>query len=207
MRDLDLVVKLEKNKLATDANGNCWVYLLEIQISPSETLYLTNNHASVPHNSIVYTAFPFVVGEMTEDGKGNLSSISLTVDNTTLEVSRWLELNDGASFKRVVLTKFLIYDDGLSITGAAAVTETFRVSTVAENEKACVFTLGQEDLLKLDVPRETFNRRRCPFEYKGPRCKYAGILENCDKTLRGRDGCEAHDNVENFGGFPGVPIQ
>jgi phage-related protein len=177
-----------------------WAYLLEVYISASETIYLHNiAGASITYSSVAYTPYPFVVGEQTEDGNGNLSSVTVTVDNTTGEVGRWLEINDGASFKKVTLRKYHY------TLGIAALTEIFRVSTVAVNEKVAVFTLGHEDLLKLDAPRETFNRRRCPFEYKGPRCKYLGLLAICDKTLRGRDGCEAHDNVANYGGQPGIP--
>lgn len=43
---------------------------------------------------------------------------------------------------------------------------------------------------------------RCHFKFKEPRCGYVGPETDCDKTS---EACAERFNLENFGGFPGIP--
>lgn len=43
---------------------------------------------------------------------------------------------------------------------------------------------------------------RCRYEFKDERCQYPGPFDDCDKTP---EACRERGNIENFGGFPGLP--
>ncbi|MFP3422090.1 hypothetical protein R0K19_22225, partial [Bacillus sp. SIMBA_161] len=66
------------------------------------------------------------------------------------------------------------------------------------------FVLGMENPLSLRLPRRMQRRDRCQWQYKGPECKYTGGLKSCDYSLQGPNGCSAHNNEENYAGFPGI---
>jgi hypothetical protein len=40
-----------------------------------------------------------------------------------------------------------------------------------------------------------------PLQMPGPN---TGIMPSCDLSLQGPNGCAAHNNTQNFGGFPGL---
>ena len=66
------------------------------------------------------------------------------------------------------------------------------------------WTLGSENALALPFPRFKQRRDRCRFRYKDQDCGYSGGLATCDLSLDGSNGCTAHSNEINFGGFPGI---
>jgi phage-related protein len=74
----------------------------------------------------------------------------------------------------------------------------------AETDRQISFTLGSPNLLSDSFPRRRQTRDFCQWAYKGPQCKYAGPLSSCSRTLQGDNGCAAHENTKNFGGFPGI---
>jgi phage-related protein len=82
--------------------------------------------------------------------------------------------------------------------------EEFRVNSITHKNYVITAMLGSENLLAMRYPPTTQFQDRCRFRYKGPRCKYAGAMSSCDYTRSGDNGCEAHNNVVNFGGFSGL---
>jgi len=77
------------------------------------------------------------------------------------------------------------------------------------------------NILDVQVPLRMYYRDFCGFTYKSPECGYdfayylgSGVNAelfplasetSCDHTLRGPNGCLAHDNTLRFGGFPTIP--
>ena len=83
--------------------------------------------------------------------------------------------------------------------------ETFIVtSATATGEWQVSFELGMDGALAKRVPRRSQFNNRCSHLYKDSRCAYAGAMATCDYSLFGTNGCQVHNNVANFGGFPGL---
>lgn len=199
VRTLDSSVIEAKNSVASTAR---WTWLLELYPNATQTAYMTCNNSNILFGGIIYQAVPFDVGEQTEDGSGNPSSLTINVSNVTCEMSGMLERNRGFQNRKVTLRLICIPESGIPVE---ALSQTFRVQRTVVTDTVCTFTLGNDDLFKASYPQQKFFRERCRWQYGGAMCGYTGSLPKCDKTLRGADGCEAHANARRFGGFPGIP--
>jgi phage-related protein len=191
---LDPAVIQEKNKLAGSAP---WIWLAELHPTSVERVYLCADNQPVTFDSNEYLPYPFSIEMQEHDGKGNLMQVTLVVPNTNYFISDMLERSRGFTGRKVILS--LINDGNLVLR------QTFRVQTSTVNEASGQFIIGFDDLLKISIPATKYFRDRCPWRYKGVECKYAGALQTCDRTLRSTNGCEAHENTINFGGYPGIP--
>ncbi|CDT54306.1 Putative Phage-related protein-like (fragment) [Vibrio coralliirubri] len=85
--------------------------------------------------------------------------------------------------------------------------ETFQVTGASAKNYEVSWTLGAMDLLRVRTPRRRQMRNRCCWRYKSKECGYTGAQKYCDLSLQGLNGCTAHDNEGNFGGFPGITNQ
>jgi phage-related protein len=193
---------------------------MELHVNPAERYYLCSDDEQLTFNDVdavsrTWQPFPFVIGDKEEDGRGNLSSLTLGVSNTTMEMSRLMQINRGF-VGRTVIMALVSKQSG---TPKLAYRESFRVNSQSEDENVCTLILGNEDLFRFPFPAGRFFRNRCRWIYKGSLCAYAGTLPLCDKTLRGFNGCESHglaagappvgsvQHPGRFGGFPGIPRQ
>lgn len=192
---------IEKNKIASDV---CFVPLLEIEvINPDtgayvETVYLCNNEEDITYNSHSYLATSFDVGFPQE--AGGISEISLNIkDYTRGIISLMEEYKGGIGFN----VKFImIRSDALD--SDPEFEENFKVTGSNSNNFIVTFNLGAENPLTKRCPKRLQYREICSFGYKSTECGYAGALPYCDFTLTGDNGCIAHDNATNYGGFPGI---
>jgi phage-related protein len=68
------------------------------------------------------------------------------------------------------------------------------------------FTLSAPSPMRQLFPKYLYRADFCMYvsNYKGPQCRYAGALANCDGTYSGANGCVVHDNAGRFGAFPGI---
>lgn len=194
----DLTVVAGLNKLE-DAEELFW--LIELNPNPTTVIRLTNNNADVTFQSNVYTKFPFVIGRREEDTQGSLNRLVIVVSNVTQEFSQLLDKNIGFTGQAVIVS--LMY----GTVPTLAFSETFRIVTSKVTSKVAQFTLGNDDLLRIKFPAQTFFRKRCRWTYKGPRCAYKGDLPTCDFGAYTANGCAAHDNIPQFGGFLGIPAR
>ncbi len=183
-------------------------WLARIEPNLTETIYLTTNNETVVFDpgdgSVSWFSFPFAVASFEEDGQGSLSEFKISVSNVTFEIGR--TLLDSRGFTGRPVTMYLMLK---SIVGGA-ITESFRwnmkIQSVAMGEDGVGFTLGRQALNKMLFPAQRAWRTRCGNGYKGATwCTYTGTLPTCDLTLRGLNGCEAHDNQSRYHGFPGIP--
>ncbi|RKZ66396.1 MAG: hypothetical protein DRQ48_10790 [Gammaproteobacteria bacterium] len=93
---------------------------------------------------------------------------------------------------------------------ADAIKDTFIVSSVNASDEAVVLrcdTLLQNP--RRSFPPFTFTRRVCQWQFKDPltcqwKASQGGNRTSCDKTMEGGNGCSAHGNIVNFGGYPGI---
>lgn len=187
-----------------DSSNATYCFLVEVQMADNHVFRITNAEQALTFGGNPYAAVPFKVGEFGENDTGEPQGLEITVSNVTGEVSRRLMNYRGFDRWNVVLTAAVLDPDTGTII-EAVFSERFRVSEIPTSEDSATFVLGEEDLNAFKMPHRRFHPRFCQHPYKGTRCGYTGPLETCDRTLRGENGCEAHDNVARFGAQPAMP--
>lgn len=206
-KHVTLATAIDKNRIATNT---VYLLLLEVDIinvadgSVKQTVYLTNNNENYTYAGTSYTAIPFEVEITNDKDSAPTATLSITDYSQTilaaLTTDGW-SLDWPARFKVINAT---------NPGPTPEIEQEFRLlDATAGSEKYVIsFTIGAENPLALRLPARQQFRNRCAWGYmggyKGPRCKYAGSLGSCDYTFDGPNGCIAHANTLNFGGFPGV---
>lgn len=192
---------LEKSKVAS---GIPFLILLKIDIFNStsqtftETIYVANNNESVVFLGNTYSAFPFQMNVRYESG--TIPEITLTAKDFQKVLLGKLEQYSGAIGSRV--TMYVV--NTANLTQGAEVSEVFEVINSSANDWSISIGLGAESVLTRLFPTRTQMRDRCAWRYKSAECGYTGALAACDLSLQGANGCAAHNNTVNFGGFPAL---
>ncbi len=200
MRSLVANLIAEKNKLASTS---AWLPLITIEVNASTTLRLVPNPTSITFDGEVYSPFGCEVEEVTQDAKGGLHDVSISVSNVTRVISAYIEANDLRGAR--VSIKY-VNSANLADPAAIVLEEQYEVMSIQVKGSTFVtFTLGHERISAHQLPSGRFFRDNCRWIYKSAECGYAGALASCDKILEGPDGCRAHANQTRFGGFPLIP--
>lgn len=208
VKSVTLATAVDKNKISSD---NVYLLLLEVDIIDaqtgkiSETVYIANNNETVTFGGTAYQSVPFEC-ELTQD-KDTAPTATLTVyDFTQSIISALNEVGWSLSWP----ARFKVVNMKNADSGKVDMEQSFKLmdATAGSDKFVVSFTIGAENPLSLRFPVRKQFRNRCPWGYmggyKGPQCKYAGDMPSCDYTYDGANGCIAHNNTLNFGGFPGV---
>lgn len=197
MLTLSAAAKLLKNTLHSDG---AWILLLEIQVAGLSTvLRVCRNTADITWNGYTWVAFPFELGDISEDSKGTLPSVELKVSNVTRTLQYYLEQANGGVQSKVVLR--VVHSKNLGLT-SPELEEMFSVTKVAVDAMWVTFTLGMNYPSGVRRPLRRFLKNFCPFKYKGIECGATSNYPTCDKTLA---SCRTRGNSKRFGGEPGIP--
>ncbi len=196
MLSLSAVATLEKNKLHSDG---AWIILLDIAIPNMETIYICRNTEDITWNGTKYIAFPFSLGDVSEDNKGTLPSVELKVSNVTRQLQYYLEQGSGGVGSLVTLR--VVNSKYLDLT-TAEVEEMFSVTSTTVSAQWVTFKLGINYPSGARRPLRRFLKNFCPFKYKGIECGATSALTSCRKTLT---ECRERNNSTRFGGEPGIP--
>lgn len=132
-------------------------------------------------------------------------SLSFVANAATADI--WLyNQNDSAPNLDVWFDNFSVTSPATAGVAQAEIvdTEYFKVVGAAVKGNIVTWTLGDDNPLASPFPRRRQLMDRCSWRYKSNNCGYAGGMSSCDLTLNGSNGCAAHDNDLNFGGFPGI---
>lgn len=192
---------IEKNQISS---GVAFIVLARVEIFDSvtqtypETVYVANNAENVVFEGETYVAFPFNVDLKYE--AGSIPQISLTAKDYQKVLLAKLDLYSGAIGSRVTIT---VVNTG-NLSQGSEVEEIFEVIGSGANDWSITLQLGAESAIAKNFPTRTQMRDRCSWRYKGPECTYSGAMPTCDLSLQGTNGCAAHSNSENFGGFPSL---
>ena len=192
MLSISAISKAEKNKLSTDS---CFLDLLEIRLT--NTVYICYNNEDITWNGQLYQAFPFELGETSEDSDGSDPNVSLRVSNVAQGLQWYVEDSGGGVGTEIVLRVV----NSLNLNGAADLEEVYTVLSCDINEQWVEFTLGNDYSAKTRRPLDRYMKNNCPFAYKGIRCGYNGAKANCAHTLA---DCRSHSNSARYGGYPGI---
>ncbi|MCY1355598.1 hypothetical protein D9M69_420280 [compost metagenome] len=204
-KSLSVSTAIEKNRL-----GSATPFLVCLDISVVnpvngqlvETIYLVRNSEEIVFNGHTYMPVPFDIEMKTESG--SQTSISLSIRDVGRAVqARMQEYGGGVGFK----VKVTVVNAG-DLEQPPEVVEHFDVVGASASDYTASFTLGAENVLSQTFPRRRQTKDFCQWRYKDPgTCRYAGVLETCDLTLQGPNGCVAHGNSINFGAFPGINVR
>lgn len=191
---------IEKNKIDSD---HFFVTLIDAHIKDSEgnavtTISIAQNSENVVFNGTTYQAANFEIDISVENNTE--PSIRLTAQDQTRTLQQYIEAYDGLVDNEIVMT---VVNTG-ALDRPAEISETFKILSTSNNEYVVEFQLGTDSAVNKRFPQHRQFKDRCSWKYKGPRCKYAGPMGSCSFTLFGTNGCVAHNNVINFGGFPGL---
>ena len=192
MLSISAISKAEKNKLSTDS---AFLILLEIRLQ--NTVYICYNNEDVVWKGHIYQAFPFELGETSEESDGSDPNVSLKVSNVAQGLQWHVEDSGGGVGTQVILRVV----NSKNLNGNADLEEYYTVLSCKIDEQWIDFTLGNEYSARTRRPLDRYMKNNCPFVYKGIRCAYRGNLEDCKHTLA---DCRAHKNSKRFGGFPGI---
>lgn len=200
-RHLTVETVIETNKIAS---ATPFLELVEIEIKDAagahvEWIRLAKNSEPVEFEGNLFHESNFSVS--VSQNVGEEPSVTITARDITGVIREYMERYDGG----VGLPIRYIIANADRLDKPAELSEDFTIIGATSPAPFEVqFTLGAESPLRLRFPISIQERDRCRFKYKGARCKYAGAMPTCDYTRDGANGCVAHNNKANFGGFPGL---
>jgi lambda family phage minor tail protein L len=192
MLSISAISKAEKNKLSTDS---AFLILLEIRLQ--NTVYICYNNEDVVWKGQLYQAFPFQIGETSEESDGSDPNVSLKVSNVAQGLQWYVEDSGGGVGTQVILRVV----NSLNMNGDADLEEYYTVLSCKVDQQWVEFTLGTDYSARSRRPLDRYMKNNCRFAYKGVLCGYAGAIATCKHTLA---DCRLHGNSVRFGGYPGI---
>lgn len=201
-KHISVVTAIEKNRLSSDTP---FLVCLDIQvIDPAtgaqvETIHLVRNNEAITFNGFDYQAFMFDIELKQDAGTQNPVSLVMTDYSKAIQ-ARMQAYGGGIGFKVTIM----VVNAG-ALTQPPEIIEDFEVIGASSSNYVCSFELGVESALAKTFPRRRQTRDFCQWRYKEvSTCGYSGTLPSCDLTLKGSNGCAAHNNAIHFGAFPGI---
>jgi len=161
-----------------------------VEIGIDEPIYLVDDNVNWQFAGNTYQAFPFKLGTLTSTGKGEIQKTTLQVSNVTGVIIRAIEQNgiDG------VPVKISIVRAG---EPAADIDLNFEIANVSYDAETINIELTAPIRYQNSYPNLKYSAV-CPWGFKDWRCRYAGALTTCNRTI---DDCRERNNVARFGGF------
>lgn len=194
MLTLSSIAKREKNKLSTDS---AFIVLLDILLG-EDTVRICRNTEDVVWNGNLYQAFPFSIGDISENTDGSDPNVPLSVDNVSQALQYIVEEANGANGTEVILR---VVNTAAMENTAPELEEHFVVNKTDVNQQKINFSLGTEYSSRTRRPPQRYMKNNCPFKYKGPRCGCTSSLASCNHTLT---DCRLRNNSVRYGGFQGI---
>lgn len=190
---------IDKNKIASE---NVFLVLIEVDVKDHtgalvETVRIVKNSENIVHNGNTYTAANFGLDVKVEANQE--PEVTLSAQDQTRTLAQYVEAYDGLVDNKV---RMIVINS--ATPEDIEIQEEFLISGSSINNYIVELNLGVETTLSKRFPESRQFKDRCAWRYKGARCKYAGAMETCDYTREGPNGCKAHGNEINFGGFPGI---
>lgn len=197
---LSVATAIEKDRIASDT---AFVLLLRIDVVDElgafvESLYLAKNSEDVLWQNELYTASNFSV--KLDLDVSSVPKLQVTAEDPTGVIRSKMEQYAGGAGFPVTMS---VVNTG-NLAQPPEIQESFKVVSSNAAGYQVTFTMGIDNPVATRFPNRIQWRDQCSYRYKGTRCKYAGPLATCDFTYFGTNGCKAHDNAANYGGFLGL---
>jgi lambda family phage minor tail protein L len=171
-----------------------------VYVNSTTTVRLVPNATAVVFRGHTYTPAALRIEKVSQDGKGGLHEVDISISNVTREVGAFVELNE---MRGVRVELCYVNSANLADDDAAVLEERYEIASVQiKGSQFVTFHLGHDRINQHQFPGGRFLRDHCRWIYKSPECGYVGGLPSCEKILEGPNGCRAHVNVWRYGGFP-----
>lgn len=198
---LSVASVIEKNRISSDVP---WLIMIDVEVvdpatlTTAETLRLVRNPDPITFNGFKYEPASFDV-EL-KSHAGEQQSINLSIRDYTLAVQKKMQdYGGGVGFNVAIMVV-----NAANLEQPPEVIEFFQVTGAETANYVCSFTLGSENNISKAFPRRRQMRDFCQWRYRSEECGYTGPMPTCDLSLKGPNGCKAHQNVVHFGAFPGI---
>ena len=199
MLSLSAVAQAEKNKMSTDG---VFVLLLELNLPMADVdpIRVCHNTEDIQWNGVVWQAFPFELGKISEDKSGSVPSFEIKIDNTSQALTYYVEASNGANNGEII---FYVVNTKALDTDKAEVEEHYRITKLTVTEQWVTATLGIAYSPHSRRPEGRYMKNNCRYkEFGGPQCGYTGTeYTTCSRTLA---DCRKRGMSKRFGGFPGL---
>ena len=199
------------NDHRTFNNPSVWIPLFDVQTAPGTVHYLTPSPEVITADGHEYTPSPIMIDELRDDGKGEVSTVTMTVSNIFGALSTAIKQNPAIDGQPIT---FKVW----SVEQAAVVyEETMEIIQVKQiSPESITFELGMFNPFLARLLSEKFLRDFCWNRYKAigcwlkrstgtfaaPAAFTAGSPDSCTHK---RTDCDRHTNILRFNSFPGIP--
>lgn len=194
MRSLNSTSITEKNK---QENKPIHLYTIHAYNGINNLNY-TDYDEDVTFSGVTYYKFPITFDIVTENNKGAIDVVTVTISNISRVIQAYLELYDFTGKKVTIRT---VWANQLADT-SAYIDDIFYIDSWTADEKNAVFSLSSKfDVLSVELPLRRYSRNHCQWVYKSSECGSVHASTTCNKT---KSDCKAKGNYSRFGGFPSV---
>jgi lambda family phage minor tail protein L len=183
------------------------IYLYEINFKypendPLNWLYFAGVNFNVDFGEPLkrYYKFPIEFDNVSENAQGEVDTVEVRVSNVSRDIQYYLEQYNALRGKKIIIKT--VWANKLDDPDCY-IRDVYYVSRVVTNDVNAIFTLTSKfDLMEVSLPRETYSRNFCRWQFISAECGYNGLASECNKTL---NNCKLLGNSRRFGGFPSVP--
>lgn len=191
--------------------ASTWVPLFEVTLAPDDVLYLTPCPTPVVVDGNTYQPYPVMIDELRDDGKGEISTVSMTVSNIAGALGTKIKQNPGVDGQPITFKVFSVEQDGVVYEETLEIIKVGPITT-----ESITFELGMFNPFTTRLLHEKFLRDFCWNRYKGAGCwlkastgayaaPFAFVAGSPDSCSKKRTDCDRHHNVLRFNSFPGIP--
>jgi phage-related protein len=196
LTDLTNDAIIEKNKLDSK---NVEIFFLQVTYE-GEIRRVCLNNEDITWNGELWTKAKFSLRGLTETKDSTVPSVSLAFKDLFRVVLPLIEEYDGISGA----TAWIGIVDSLYLANNTPKAQYSLevISCSITDQYDVTINLGGENLMNRRCPLNRYLKNHCRYKsFKGNRCQYVGTELTCDRTFT---QCDEYDNVENFGGAPGI---
>lgn len=199
--DLSVSATLEKNKISS--NQNILIFLEIIIPNPELTLHIVRNVDDVTWRGILWNAYPFNVGSINQDAKGELPSLPVNLA-ASYDIVKYLEDSKGA--KNAIVNMYLVHAGHLD-DEKPMYEFNFGIKGITVGDETINIDLGADIILLARYPVRTYQKERCQYKRYGDiECGVSdatmALYPTCNRTLA---NCRERGNSARFGACPGIP--
>ena len=155
----------QKNR---ETNKPIWLYEIDMTGIQDENLFLAEYNENLSYKGDTYTAFPLSHEGIEQSSTGRIDPVTVGLSNVGREIQAWLEANDGLRGRDVTILR--VFVDTINHADAY-MSDVYSIDAVSISETAASFTLlAKTDVLEVQMPRRSFSRTYCGWQYKGLGC-------------------------------------
>ena len=141
-------------------NFNTPLWLYELEISDTETLYFAENIEDIVYQGKTYKAFPIKHNEIKHDTSGEVQAINVSIANVNYQIMQYIRNNDlrGKQVK-IIQVFYENLDDNVPLCE-----EIYFIDSYSLNNQQAQFKLvGAFDTMNVLIPRRTISKDIFPF--------------------------------------------